>query len=47
MKYIQVYALFLMLVFCTSCAGQNKAAPPKEKIKSETKEISSVLRSVQ
>ena len=40
MKYIQVYALFLMLVFCTSCVGQNKPAPPKEKIKSETKDVS-------
>jgi hypothetical protein len=38
MKYIQVYALFLMLVFCTSCGGQNKPAPLKEKIKSETKD---------
>jgi len=38
MKYRQVYALFLMLVFCTSCGGQNKPAPPKEKIKSETKD---------
>jgi len=40
MKYIQVYALFLMLVFCISCGGQNKPAPPKEKIKSETKDVS-------
>ena len=39
MKYIQVYALFLMLVFCTSCGGQNKPDPPKENIKSETKDI--------
>jgi hypothetical protein len=39
MKYIQVYALFLMLVFCTSCGGQNKPGPPKENIKSETKDI--------
>jgi len=41
MKYIQVYALFLMLVFCTSCGGQNKPGLPKENIKSETKEVSS------
>ena len=40
MKYIQVYALFLMLVFCTSCGGQNKPDLPKEKIKSETKDVS-------
>ena len=39
MKYIQVYALFLMLVFCTSCGGQNKPDLPKENIKSETKDI--------
>ena len=39
MKYIQVYALFLMLVFCTSCGGQNKADLPKENIKPETKDI--------
>jgi hypothetical protein len=39
MKYIQVYALFQMLVFCTSCGGQNKTDPPKDNIKSETKDI--------
>jgi hypothetical protein len=39
MKYIQVYRLFLMLVFCTSCGGQNKTDPPKDNIKSETKDI--------
>ena len=37
---MKVYALFLMLIFCTSCVGQNKAAPPKENIKSETKDVS-------
>lgn len=37
MKYVQVYALFLMLVFCTSCGGQNNPDPPKENIKPETK----------
>jgi len=35
----QIYALFLMLVFCTSCKGQNKTDLPKENIKSETKNI--------
>ena len=40
MKYIQVYALFLMLVFCTSCGGQNKTARSKNNIKSETKAVS-------
>src|SRR5688500_1329450 len=32
MKYIQVYALFLMLVFCTSCGGQNKTNPPQDNV---------------
>lgn len=40
MKYAHVYALFMMLVFCTSCGGQNKPVLPKEKIKSETKDAS-------
>jgi len=39
MKYIQVYALFLMFVFCTSSRGQNKTGLPKDNIKSETKDI--------
>ncbi len=39
MKYIQVYALFLMLVFFTSCEGQNQTNVPKDNIKSETKDI--------
>jgi len=39
MKHIHVYALFLVFVFCTSCGGQNKPDPQKEKIKSETKGI--------
>lgn len=38
-KYIDKYALFLMVAFCTSCKGQNKTALPKENIKSETKNI--------
>ena len=29
-----------MVVFHTSCGGQNKPDPPKEKIKSETKDVS-------
>ena len=29
-----------MFVFLNSCGGQNKLAPPKEKIKSETKDVS-------
>ena len=33
MKYTQVYALFLMFVFCTSC-GQNKTNVPQDNIKS-------------
>jgi hypothetical protein len=38
MKYARVYVLFLMFFF-TSCGGQNKTHLPKEKIKSETKDI--------
>ncbi len=38
-KYIPVYTLFVMLVFLTSCGGQNKTDSPKENIKSETKDI--------
>ena len=45
MNYIQVYALFLMLVFCTSCGGQNKTDIPKENIKPETKDIVTSPRS--
>ena len=37
MKYQHVYALFLMVVFHTSC-GQNQTHVPKENIKSETKD---------
>jgi ligand-binding sensor domain-containing protein len=32
MKYIQVYALFLMSVFCTSCGGQNQTNIPQDNI---------------
>ena len=38
MKKIPVYALFLMVVFCTSCGGQNKPDLPKNSIKPETKD---------
>jgi ligand-binding sensor domain-containing protein len=38
MKFIHPYALLLMLVFCISCRGQNKPDPPKENIKSVTKD---------
>jgi hypothetical protein len=37
MKYIHVYALFLIHVFHTSC-GQNQTNVPKDNIKSETKD---------
>jgi hypothetical protein len=40
MRYIHVYALFLMFVFCTSFGGQTKPKPQKEKIKSKTKDVS-------
>jgi ligand-binding sensor domain-containing protein len=39
MKYAQIYPLFLMFVFWTSCIGQNKTDLPKENMKSETKNI--------
>jgi ligand-binding sensor domain-containing protein len=35
MKYAHVYTLFLMLVFYTSCRGQNKTDLPKDNIKSK------------
>ena len=38
-SYPQIYALFLMFVFYTSCKGQNKTGLPKENIKSETKSV--------
>jgi hypothetical protein len=41
MKYALIYTFFIMYVFCSSCEGQNKPAPLKEKIKSETKDVSS------
>ena len=39
MKYTHVYALFLMLVFCTSCGGRNKPGPPKDNSQSQTKDL--------
>lgn len=36
MRYAYVYGLLLMLVFCTSCLGQNKPGLTQEKIKPET-----------
>ena len=38
MKFVHVFALFLMFVFHTSC-GQNQTNLPKDNIKSETKDI--------
>ncbi len=38
MKYIPLYSLFLLFVFCTSC-GQNQKNVPKDNIKSEIKDI--------
>jgi ligand-binding sensor domain-containing protein len=35
----QIYTLFLMFVFCTSCRGQVKTDLPKDTIKSETKSV--------
>jgi len=39
MKYVQIYALLLIFIFCTSCKGQNKTELPKNDIKSETKDV--------
>jgi ligand-binding sensor domain-containing protein len=39
MKYAHVYALLLMLVFCTFCIGQSKTNLSGVKIKSENKEV--------
>lgn len=38
MKYSLIYAIFLMLVFYTSC-GQNQTNAPKDNTKPETKDI--------
>jgi hypothetical protein len=37
MKYVHVYAFFLMSFFHTSC-GQNQTNVPKDNIKTETKD---------
>ena len=39
MEYRNVYAMILILVFCTSCKGQNKTDLPKDNIKSENKDV--------
>src|SRR5215204_2647844 len=44
MKYIQVYPLFLMLVFCTSCGGQNQSQSKKENQIVQTKTDSKLLK---
>jgi len=38
-KYLPVYTLFLMYVFCTSCGGHVKTELPKGNIKSEAKSV--------
>src|SRR5882724_7392446 len=46
-------AILLMLVFYTSCKGQNKAELPKDNVKPETKEViistapSSIVRNIE
>jgi hypothetical protein len=51
-KYVLIYTLFLIFVFCTSCKGQNKTALPKNNTKSENKDAlisygpSSVTRAI-
>jgi len=39
LKYIRLYTLFLMFVFCNSCGGQNKPDVAKEISKAESKNI--------
>ena len=39
MKYLRIYTLFFMFVFCPSCKGQNKTDLPTDTIKSETKDV--------
>jgi hypothetical protein len=39
MKYIPVSALFLMVVLCTSCEGQNKPEAQKDNIQSESNDV--------
>jgi ligand-binding sensor domain-containing protein len=39
MKYVYIYALFMVFVFCTSCEGQNQTTVPKDTIKSEIKDV--------
>lgn len=41
---MQVYTLLLMFVFCSSCRGQHKPAPQKEKIKPKSKDVSTSRR---
>ncbi|MDB4919162.1 two-component regulator propeller domain-containing protein [Mucilaginibacter sp.] len=38
-KYLPVYSLLLIFVFCTSCKGQSKTDLPKDSIKSETRSV--------
>ncbi len=39
MKYVPVYSLFFMFIFCTSGRGQTKTDLPTDIIKAETKEV--------
>jgi hypothetical protein len=39
MKYAVLCVSFLMLAFCSSCGGQNNRDRPKEKVRSETKDV--------
>jgi hypothetical protein len=45
MKCIHLHALFLVIVSCTSCGGQNKPYLSKDSSKSETKDIVTSPRS--
>ena len=39
MKYIRIYTLFLIFVFCNSCKEQNKTDLPTSNIKSESEDL--------
>ncbi len=39
MKYVKLFALFLLIVFCGFCTAQNKTELPTGNTKSETKEV--------
>src|SRR5688500_9109373 len=39
MKYVKLFSLFLIIVFCSFCNAQNKPELPTSNTKSETKDV--------